>query len=67
VNKPIKGLALGLRMFIVARPFYLPSCWNAGQKKSGLVIHLPGNPAEPERIVKALCGNFSQVPLSCFD
>jgi hypothetical protein len=28
------------------------------QKKSGLVMHPPGNPAEPERIVKALSWIF---------
>jgi hypothetical protein len=26
---------------------------DGAQKKSGLVMHPPGNPAEPERIVKA--------------
>jgi hypothetical protein len=32
------------------------------QKKSGLVMHPPGNPAEPERIVKALCWNYYEDP-----
>jgi hypothetical protein len=38
----------------------------AAQKKSGLVMHPPGNPAEPERIVKALCWNCYGDPQSCF-
>jgi len=36
------------------------------QKKSGLVMHPPGNPAEPERIVKTLGVFLSADYPSCF-
>jgi hypothetical protein len=36
------------------------------QKKSGLVIYPPGNPAEPERIVKTLGDSVSVACPSCF-
>jgi hypothetical protein len=30
-------------------------------KKSGLVMHPPGNPAEPERVVTLFYGDFAAV------